>query len=169
MRIWRSSYRCQHHRWRPPWKNWFQRPIMSKLFKGWIKVLSTSLLDQSQQRTLSEWPEWMNIFQTMMSDLFIGFVRCFPTFRRVVKEREKAAKVVLHFEVILPVSSKRGVLWLLWSHILTRWSWELDTKSDKDDEEMKKEIPGHKKVQTTISPLDRCTPPGVRGEHTLNL
>ena len=85
-------------------------------------MLSTSLLDQSQQRTLSEWPERMNVFQTMMSDLFTGFVRCFPTFRRVVKEREKSVKVVLHCELFLPVSSKRGVLWLLWSHILTRWS-----------------------------------------------
>ena len=40
-----------------------------------------------------------------MSDLFIGFVRCFLTFRRVVKERENAVKVVLHCELFLPVSS----------------------------------------------------------------
>ena len=40
------------------------------------------------------------MFQTMMSDLFIGFVRCFLTFRRVVKEREKGVKVVLHCELL---------------------------------------------------------------------
>ena len=168
MRPWRSSYRCQHHRWRPPWKK--------KITENEGQIFSR-VLDQNDKHLTAGpdagenllWVAWVNIFQTMMSDLFIEFERCFPTFRRVVKEREKSVKVVLHCELFLPVSSKRGVLWLLWSHILTRWSWELDTKSDKDDEEMKKEIPGHKKVKTTISPLDRCTPPGVRGEHTLNL
>ena len=168
MRPWRSSYRCQHHRWRPPWKKMItenEGQIFSRVLDQNVKHLTAGPVAAENL----VWVAWVNMFQTMMSDLFIGFEWCFPMFRRVVKERENAVKVVLHCELFLPVSSKRGVLWLLWSHILTRWSWELDTKSDKDDEEMKKEIPGHKKVQTTISPLDRCTPPGVRGEHTLNL
>ena len=51
------------------------------------------------------WVAWVNTVQTMISDLFIKFEWCFPTFRRVVKEREKAVKVVLHCELFLPVSS----------------------------------------------------------------
>ena len=112
------------------------------------------------------WVAWVNMFETMMTCLLglSDVLRCFVAWWKNARKPSRSS-----CELFLPVSSKRGVLWLLWSHILTRWSWELDTKSDKDDKEMKKEIPGHKKVWTTISPMNRWTAPGVRGEHTLNL
>ena len=168
MRPWRSSYRCQHHRWRPPWK----KMITENEGQIFSKVLDQNVKHLTAWPVTAEnlvWVAWVNMFQTMMSDLFIGFEQCFPTFHRVVKERKNAVKVVLHCELFLPVSSKRGVLWLLWSHILTRWSWELGTKSEITKKKLRNEIPGHKKVWTTISPLDRWTPTGVRGEHTLSL
>ena len=45
----------------------------------WIKMLSTSLLDQSQQRILSEWPEWI-CFKPWCQTCLLGLSNVFRPF-----------------------------------------------------------------------------------------
>ena len=78
------------------------------------------------------------MFQTMMSNLFIGFVRCFPTFRRVVKEREKGVKVVLHCELLFTCElEKRRFMTPLVPHldqVVVRAGHKVRKRRQRDEE-----------------------------------